>query len=108
MTRNIVIQVFLDQTQYGDVKEAVLVRNLTSVNDSDMIRKILYDWTKKVYDLNITAGLVAAKTAELKEQSSQKDAIIEGLRAEIRHKNNDIEILQGNLASKVKEKKKHE
>lgn len=100
------IQVFLDEKQHSDVKEAAATRKITYKTPSDMIRKVLFDYTEKIADLVVTSVMIEGKIAGLKEQSAQKDAIIEGLRSEIHKKNQAIEILEGNLALKIKEKKK--
>lgn len=100
------IQLFLDQKQYSNIKEAVANRKMSFSTDSDMIRQVLFDYTEKIADLVVTGALIENKIASYKEQSSQKDGIIEALRSQIHKLNQDVEILQGNLDLKVKEKKK--
>jgi len=106
MTKDIVIQLFLDLEQFGDIKAAADVRRISYSNNSELIRKILFDYTKKIYDLNITAGLIESKTAGLKEQCAQKDAIIEQLRSQIHKLNQELEIEHSNLALAIKRVKK--
>jgi len=101
-TKSMLIHLFLDPKQYGAIKEAANTRKIFAKNDSDLLRKILYDYTEKIADLVVTSVMIEGKMAAYKEQSAQKDGIIEQLRAQIHKLNQDNEILQGNLALKVK------
>lgn len=100
--KSMLIHLFLDPKQYGDIKEAATTRKIFGKNDSDLLRKILFDYTEKIADLVVTSVMIEGKMAGLKEQSVQKEAIIEGLRSEIHKLRQDNEILQGNLALKTK------
>ena len=97
MAKNIRIQLFLDNKQYDAVKEAVLTRKIGFTNDSDMIRKVLYDYIEKIASLVISQVVIQQKTASLTEQNAQKNSIIEALRHEISEKNKEIDILKNNL-----------
>jgi len=106
MTKDIVIQVFLDLEQFADIKDAADSRKMTYKNNSDLIRKTLFDYTKKVSDIVVSGALIDTKLGALRENVAQKDAIIEGLRHQIHDLNNEKERLEGNLAIKIKKAEK--
>lgn len=105
MTKDIVIQVFLDLKQYEDIKEAANTRKIVYKTTSDLIRKLLFDYTEKVSNMVATSVLVEQKVGALHEQSAQKEAIIEALRHQNSDLHNENEILKGNLDIKIKEAK---
>ena len=102
------IHLFLDPKQYGNIKEAANTRKIFAKNDSDLLRKILFDYTEKIADLVVTSVMIEGKIAGLKEQSAQKEAVIEAQRHKISDLQNDISVLQNNLDLKTKGNKKHE
>ncbi|MBE3126976.1 MAG: hypothetical protein IMZ56_01655 [Candidatus Atribacteria bacterium] len=69
------------------------------------MRKILYDYTEKIADLVVTSVMIEGKIAGLKEQSAQKDGIIEALRAQINRLNIDLGISHDNLQIAIKKGK---
>lgn len=106
MTKDIAIQLFLDLKQYEAIKEAAETRKIVYKTTSELIRKLLFDYTEKVSNMVATSVLVEQKVGALHEQSAQKEAIIEALRAEIHNKTIEIERLENNLAIKIQKAKK--
>ena len=106
MTKDIVIQLFLDLKQFKDIKEAAESRKMAYKNNSDLIRKTLFDYTEKVANMVLTNAMIESKVGGLKEQSIQKESIIEALRAEIHNKNIEIERLENNLSLNILKAKK--
>jgi membrane carboxypeptidase/penicillin-binding protein len=105
MAKDIVIQLFIDLDQYNTIKEAAALRKITYSSGSELIRKILYDYCTKLEKILLDGYAMHTQLDESKQQSAQKEAIIEGLRAEIRNKNNEIEILNNNLKLKQEKRK---
>jgi len=102
MTKNIVIQLFLDSRQYENIKEAADTRNINYRNDSDMIRKLLHDYVEKIAGIVISQVMIEQKTEHLKQDVAKKDAVIEDLRNKCAALEQDHDRLKENISRKAK------
>ncbi len=97
MTKNIMIRVFMDLKQYGDVIETARDRNIKADNDSDLIRKILFEYTEKIEAISFKLMRESDQSKEAQAAINEGEAVITSLRGEILEKNKFIEILENNL-----------
>jgi len=105
MTRNIEIKVYLNIDEYNNAVECAKTRKMSYTTNSEMIRKILYDYSEKIMGLVDANVLIEMKLAEYKQQVAQQESVIESLQATLRQKNNEIDVVKHNLSNLKKKKK---
>jgi Arc/MetJ-type ribon-helix-helix transcriptional regulator len=97
--KNICITLFLDQEQYNSIREIAFQRKITFKSDSEMIRKALYDYTERILKIAMDQYLQKGEIAK-------KDSIIQDLRDQTVHYQQDLERLQENLKIQSEKRKK--
>jgi len=106
MSRNIEMRVYLNIDEYSKVKEAADTRKITFKTDSELLRKILYDYSDKIAGLVDANVIIEMKIGEYKQQLAQQKTMIENLHAALRDKSNEIDIIKHNKSIKKKGGKK--
>ena len=110
MVKNILVRVYMDTSQYNLVLETAQRRNIRAGTDSELIRKILFEYCEKIEALAFKLMKDQDSVKAAQEEISKSEAIIEQLRADLRNKATEIDILKANLSrrknvSKSREKK---
>lgn len=110
MVKNILVRVYMDTSQYNLVLETAQRRNIRAGTDSELIRKILFEYCEKIEALAFKLMKDQDSVKAAQEEITKSEAIIEQLRADLRNKATEIDILKANLSrrknvSKSREKK---
>ena len=110
MVKNILVRVYMDTSQYNLVLETAQRRNIRAGTDSELIRKILFEYCEKIEALAFKLMKDQDSVKAAQEEITKSEAIIEQLRADLRNKATEIDIFKANLSrrknvSKSREKK---
>jgi hypothetical protein len=91
------IQILLEPKEYSNAVDIAKVRQLTFSNDSELFRKILYDYAHNLEQILLKIHGMQLQIEQNKQLVIQKEAIIEQLHSQISEKNKEIDILKNNL-----------
>jgi peptidoglycan hydrolase CwlO-like protein len=106
MSKNYVIQLFIDWSLYESIKEAAAHRRIMYKTDSELIRKVCNDYCDKIAWIEAEAIKIDSKVKELQEQLTKNESLIDQLRAENRQLDNTNRVLRNNMEVMIAEKKK--
>ena len=87
----------MDQKQYCDVIETANNRGIKAITDSEMIRKILFEYVDKIEAIAYRLEMDSDDLKEAKAELLRKDSVIEKLRGDLTERAKEIEILNQNL-----------
>ena len=110
MVKNILVRVYMDTSQYNLVLETAQRRNIRAGTDSELIRKILFEYCEKIEALAFKLMKDQDSVKAAQEEISKSEAIIEELHGKLRDITQKYDNLRSNLSrrknvSKSREKK---
>jgi hypothetical protein len=107
MPKNLLIRVYLDVKQYNDIIETANNRGIKAKTDSEMIRKVLFEYCDKIDAIAWKLMHEGDKVREMQEILGKKEAIIEKLQGDLREiaQKDEIRKINRNARRKKHEKK---
>jgi hypothetical protein len=105
MVRDCRIEIFMSVEELTKIKEAVEERGLVYGSNSDLFRKICFDYEHKIMEVIPIAALIKEQNEKLKQEAKELLKQIDNLRIELSENQKQIGILENNLALKVQRRK---
>jgi len=105
MNKNLRIPLFLDVKQYTDIVETAKTRGISYKNDSEMLRKMLFDYTDKIESLLVAKIRYDDVVKKLREGNEKKQSVIDEYQKQVRDLSNELEGLKLNIKKRKGGKK---
>ena len=99
MVKNILIRVYMDFNQYTDVMTTAKNRGIHATSDSELLRKILFEYVDKIESVAYRLTYEGEELKETKDRLAEANSVIELLHNDIRERQKEIETLKTNLES---------
>lgn len=100
--QNIRLSVFMDLGLYNKLMDIAKSRKITYKTDSELIKKVIFDYWNKIEDMLGALYHYQAKEEHFKTEKARLESIIEKLRDDCSKLNQEIEIIKTNKNRSVK------
>jgi hypothetical protein len=104
LSRNIEIRAYLNADELNNIKDAAAQRKMTFNTDSELVRKVFFDYSNKIQAIGDAKYCADLKNEALRQQMISLEAIVEQQKKVIHDKQCEIDVLKNNLEIAIKNK----